>query len=270
MPIGRLDFRNQKDFLDQSILIYNLNMTNQHAPDIIKLLANNLRWKLLVALSQTDLRVQELVEILQKPQNLISYHLQKLSDARLVREHHSIADGREIFYGINLKQIRHAFTAVQSSLHPGLLTSVKPTKEFAPHRILFLCTHNSARSQIAEGLLRSRNIPILEIFSAGTEPLPINPFAVQAMAEFGVDIHANISKDQSLFINEKFDFIVTVCDRARENCPVFPGNPKMIHWSIADPTSSIENIKEQSIEKFRQTVNEIDERLSFFTESLIA
>ena len=243
-------------------------MIYNQAPELIKLLSNDLRWELMTALSQTDLRVSELVDILHRPQNLISYHLQKLSDANLVHEHQSIADGREIYYSIDLQQIQKAFTSVQSSIHPWLLTPGKSKKVFPPHRILFLCTHNSARSQIAEGLLRSKNINSLEIFSAGTDPLPIHPLAAEAMAEIDINIRSQKSKNQDLFINEKFDFIVTVCDRARENCPVFPGKPKMIHWSIPDPTLQTELSADKPIEKFRQTVKDLDKRISIFIEFL--
>jgi arsenate reductase len=102
-------------------------------------------------------------------------------------------------------------------------------------RVLFICTHNSARSQIAEGLLNSLYGSRYEAHSAGIAPTAINPFAVRAMAEIGIDISANRSKSIEEFRGENFDYVVTVCDDAREACPFFPGK-KVIHKSFQDPS----------------------------------
>ena len=230
---------------------------------IFKLLSNDLRWKLLTVLSQTDLRVQELTELLGQPQNLVSYHLQKLHDAGLVLEHHSIADGREVYYGINLKQIRTMFNNTQETLHPGLVIASTDGLIFNPIRVLFLCTHNSARSQMAEGFLRVKGFNQIEVFSAGTDPTPVNPLAIQVMREFNIDIHEQQSKSVELFLDQSFDFVITVCDRARESCPVFPGDPVKIHWSIADPTS-VTGSPQAQLQTFRATALEFDERINFF------
>jgi arsenate reductase len=104
-------------------------------------------------------------------------------------------------------------------------------------RILFVCTHNSARSQIAEGLIREFHRDRFEAESAGTEPSTLNPFAVRAMKEIGVDISAQRSKNINEFLDEKFDYVVTVCDHAQETCPFFPGG-KVIHKSFKDPAQT--------------------------------
>jgi protein-tyrosine-phosphatase len=102
-------------------------------------------------------------------------------------------------------------------------------------KILFLCTGNSARSQIAEALLRVMSDGHIQSYSAGTNPKGLHDLSVQVMREIGINIAHQTSKDLSTFTEEKFDLVITVCDRAREVCPVFPG-AKMLHWNIEDPT----------------------------------
>ena len=102
-------------------------------------------------------------------------------------------------------------------------------------KILVLCTGNSARSQMAEGLLRHHGGKQVIVHSAGTKPKGLNPLAVQVMSEIGIDISHQSSKNVSDFAGHKFDWVITVCDQAKEECPVFPGS-KMVHWSTPDPT----------------------------------
>jgi thioredoxin type arsenate reductase len=243
--------------------MYNPAMDKNQAPAIFKLLSNDLRWKIILALSQSDLRVQELTEQLVQPQNLVSYHLQKLHEASLVIEHHSIADGREIYYGVNLREIRSLFSATQETLHPGLTANRENEPIYPPLHILFLCTHNSARSQMAEGFLKFKSHNQIQVFSAGTDPIPVNPNAIQVMKDFNIDIHKQQSKGQDQFLHQPFDYVITVCDRARENCPSFPGSPIEIHWSIADPTR-MAGSPESQLQTFRAAADELDDRISFF------
>jgi len=104
-------------------------------------------------------------------------------------------------------------------------------------RVLILCTGNSARSQMAEGLLRSIAGDRIDVFSAGSKPSRVNPFAIQAMKERGIDISGQRSKDLSEYLNEPFDYVITVCDQAAETCPIFPGKAQRIHWSFPDPAA---------------------------------
>lgn len=238
-------------------------MEKDPAPALLKILANDLRWQIVRALSHSDLRVQELTDRLNQPQNLVSYHLKKLHQAGLVVEHHSIADGREIYYGIHLNRIRDLFKTTQESIHPGLTVVNKTAPAYPPLRVLFLCTHNSARSQMAEGLLRSRSHSQIEVFSAGTDPMPVNLDAIRVMQELDIDIHNQQSKSQDQFLDQSFDYVITVCDRARESCPVFPGNPLRLHWSIADPTAASGSSKER-LRVFRATARELEERIDNF------
>jgi arsenate reductase len=124
-------------------------------------------------------------------------------------------------------------------------------------RILILCTGNSARSQIAEGLFRSKAAGSIDVFSAGTKPKGLNPRAVEVMKEIGLDISGHQSKDVSQFSQQQFDVVITVCDNAKESCPVFPG-AKTIHWSIKDP---------EDLVSFREIRNELDERIQNYLDS---
>jgi arsenate reductase len=134
-----------------------------------------------------------------------------------------------------------------------------------PIRVLFLCTGNSARSQMAEGLLRHYGGGRFEAFSAGTEPRPLHPMAVRAMSEVNIDIAGQNSKSLSVYLGQPFDYIITVCDRARDNCPTFPGDNEQIHWGFEDPAQA----QGSDIEKmlvFREVRNEIEKRLRPFIE----
>ncbi|MDH7511703.1 MAG: arsenate reductase ArsC [Clostridiales bacterium] len=118
-------------------------------------------------------------------------------------------------------------------------------------KVLFICTHNSARSQMAEGFLRARYGNDYEVFSAGTEPTAVHPYAVQVMEEVGIDISSHKAKDMSEFIGQEMDEVVTVCDQAREACPFFPYGKKSFHQSFPDP-SSFRGSGEEQLAFFRQ------------------
>ena len=105
-------------------------------------------------------------------------------------------------------------------------------------KILIICTGNSCRSQIAEGYLRYYLKDKAEIFSAGLRPEPVNPFAITAMKEAGIDISRHVSNSIEQYIDDKFDYVITVCDNANEHCPIFPGNAKRIHKNFSDPAKA--------------------------------
>ena len=115
----------------------------------------------------------------------------------------------------------------------------------APPRVLFLCTHNSARSQMAEGLLRALSGGRVEAHSAGTEATAVRPLAIRAMAELGIDVYAQTSKTLDRYLGEPFDAVITVCDDANESCPVFPGTRARLHWSLPDPSRATGSEAEQ-------------------------
>ncbi|HXM98083.1 MAG TPA: arsenate reductase ArsC [Candidatus Dormibacteraeota bacterium] len=134
-------------------------------------------------------------------------------------------------------------------------------------RILILCTGNSARSQMAEGLLRFLSHGSLDVHSAGTKPVDVNPFAIEAMREIGVDISAHRSKSVAEFAGQKFDTVITVCDSAAEHCPVFPGSPQRIHWSLPDP-AAVPGSSEERRAAFRQVRMQLESRLREFLASV--
>jgi protein-tyrosine-phosphatase/DNA-binding transcriptional ArsR family regulator len=212
-------------------------------PDFLKLLAHDLRWSLVTTLARSDYRVHELVQLLGEPMNLVSYHLKQLRDQQLVTERRSSADGRDVYYRLDLDLLRTRYLAVGAALHPVLSTSDSATVDAPapqarpPVRVLFLCTHNSARSQMAEGILRHFGGNRVLAFSAGSQPAEVHPEAVRAMAALGIDISQQQSKHLDVFANQSFDYIITVCDRVREVCPLFPNDPERIHWSFADPAA---------------------------------
>jgi len=123
-------------------------------------------------------------------------------------------------------------------------------------RVLVLCTGNSARSQMAEGILRHDAGDRFAVFSAGSRPSQVRPEAVQVMAEIGVDISGQRSKHHDQFAGQAFDYVVTVCDQARESCPVFPGVRQQFHWSIADP-AAVEGDERQRLAAFRIARDEL-------------
>jgi arsenate reductase len=123
-------------------------------------------------------------------------------------------------------------------------------------RVLFLCTHNSARSQMAEGLLRAMGGDKFEAFSAGTEATHVRPLAIKAMAELGVDISGQHSKVLTEYLSQPFDYVITVCDAANESCPIFPGATHRLHWSFPDPSKAT-GTEEEQLAVYRQVRDDI-------------
>lgn len=237
-------------------------------PPFLKLLAHEQRWKLLEALAFSDRRVQELVGVLQQPQNLVSYHLRKLRDQAIVRERRSAADGRDVYYSLDLDRLRGMLMSTGEALHPGLgeepeaRQGLPLTEAGRRVRVLFLCTHNSARSQMAEGILRHMAGDKAEVYSGGTEVTRVHPLAIETMAARGIDISGQRSKHLDEFADQQFDYVITVCDNARETCPVFPGAPERIHWSIPDP-SSVEGDETVRAAAFQRAADDLLTRIRY-------
>jgi arsenate reductase (thioredoxin) len=133
-------------------------------------------------------------------------------------------------------------------------------------RVLILCTGNSARSQMAEGLLRAQTHGRIDVCSAGTMPDRVRPEAIAVMAELGIDISTHRSKHVDEFVNDRFDYVITVCDSANESCPVFPGASERIHWSFADP-AAVEGTEQQRLEAFRQIRDALGSAFSEFARA---
>lgn len=135
-----------------------------------------------------------------------------------------------------------------------------------PIRVLFLCTHNAARSQMAEALLRSLAGERVEVSSAGTRPTRVHPLAVRAMAEIGIDISGSRSKSVDEFRDRAFDWVITVCDEAAESCPVFPGAARRLHWSLPDPSGATGS-EEERLEQFRAVRDRLREHIRHWLRS---
>ena len=129
--------------------------------------------------------------------------------------------------------------------------------------VLFVCTHNSARSQMAEGLLRFHGGDRFDAFSAGSEATAVRPEAIAVMDELGIDISGQESKTVERYLGEPFAWVVTVCDRARQTCPVFPGAENSAHWSFDDPAEA-EGTDDERLEVFRRVRDEINARIKMF------
>jgi arsenate reductase (thioredoxin) len=127
-------------------------------------------------------------------------------------------------------------------------------------QVLVLCTANSARSQMAEGLLRHLAGQRMDVFSAGARPATVNPLAIEAMAERGIDISAHTSKHLDQFLEQPFDYVITVCDNAAEACPLFPGPARRIHWSFPDP-AAVGGDQAARLAAFRTVRDAIDQQL---------
>jgi arsenate reductase len=136
----------------------------------------------------------------------------------------------------------------------------------ATSKVLFVCTHNSARSQMAEGLLRHMAGAGFEAYSAGTEATLVRPEAIAVMGELGIDISGHESKTVDRYLGERFDWVVTVCDRARETCPVFPGAAANAHWSFDDPADAT-GTPEERLAVFRTIRDEIADRVQSFVRA---
>jgi arsenate reductase len=132
-----------------------------------------------------------------------------------------------------------------------------------PIRVLFVCTGNSARSVMAEALLREHGSDAFEVHSAGTEPKGINPLTLRVLAEAGVDASPARSKSVDEYLGQSFDYVVTVCDQARQTCPVFPGVHESLHWGYEDPAAA-EGTEEERMEFFRKVFTQIGERVRQF------
>ncbi len=128
-------------------------------------------------------------------------------------------------------------------------------------RVLFLCTHNSARSQMAEGFLRSLAGDRFEVASAGTQATRVHPLAIRAMAEVGIDLGGNTSKVVDAFVEQPWEYVITVCDGANEACPVFPKKSSRLHWSFEDPSQATGS-DDQRLEVFRRVREQIRRRVT--------
>ena len=229
------------------------------------------RWRLLSELGHSDRRVGELCSLLELPQNLVSYHLGRLRAERVVSRRRSSADGRDSYYMLDLGRCSELLANTGTALHPGLRLTPPPARHAERPargrrmRVLFLCTGNSARSQIAQALVEQLTGGAVDARSAGSHPKSLHPNAVRVMHDRGIDIEGRSSKHVGKFAGQRFDYVISLCDRVREVCPEFPGHPDVIHWSVPDPGRE-GNRGEETYPAFQRTADELATRIGFLLE----
>ncbi|MDT3443387.1 MULTISPECIES: ArsR family transcriptional regulator [unclassified Pseudofrankia] len=232
----------------------------------LRLAGHPVRWRLLSELARSDRQVRELTELLGQKQSLVSYHLGQLRSARLVSMRRSSADGRDAYYKLDLMRCGELLAAAGGGLHPALRLApppacpVEPAR--TPARVLFLCTGNSARSQIAEGLLQAQAGGRAVACSAGSHPKRLHPNAVRVMSVRGIDLSGRRAKHLNAFIGQRFDHVISLCDRVREVCPDFPGHPNLIHWSIPDPALDGDT-DDETYPSFERLAVDLETRIRF-------
>lgn len=238
-------------------------------PPFLQLAGHPLRWSLLRELARSDRMVSELTQRVGEPQNLVSYHLGKLRDGRLVSSRRSAADRRDTYYTLDLGGVGRLMSGAGAALHPGLRLSPPDavTASLPPATILFLCTGNSARSQMAEALARAMSGGAVRAFSAGSQPKALHSNAVRVMAEdFDLDLAGQTSKHFNSFSGRAFDWVISLCDRVREDCPDPAGHPEGIHWSLPNPATGEPD--EITYPLFQETAAELARRIGFLLHRL--
>lgn len=254
---------------NQTDLMYSLIMavSSQAAPAFLRLAAHPLRWRLLTELADSDLRVRELVTLVGQPQNLLSYHLRLLRDGGLVTATRSSLDGRDSYYHLDLGRCFQALAGTGAALHPALRWD-KATPDHQQRlpqlAVLFVCTGNSARSPIAEALLRRHTGGQIKATSAGSHPKPrMHANTVRVLRDqFGIDIADRPPRHLNTLTGRRFDYVITLCDKARGVCPEFADHPRRVHWSIADPASAGDR-DQASYPAFARTAADIDSRVRY-------
>jgi ArsR family transcriptional regulator, arsenate/arsenite/antimonite-responsive transcriptional repressor / arsenate reductase (thioredoxin) len=242
-------------------------MPGSAPPPFLRLTGHPLRWQLLDELAASDLRVRELVASVGQPQSLVSYHLRLLREAELVSKRQSSLDARDSYYRLDLDRCADLLASAGAALHPALACArpglpAPPLEESGRLRVLFACTGNSARSPIAEALLRDRTGGAVDVTSAGSHPRErIHPSVVRILAEdHGIDISGQQTRPLASTTGRPFDYVITLCDKVREVCPEFPGHPRHIHWSIPDPAPA--GARSRTAEAtIRRTTRDIDVRI---------
>ncbi len=237
-------------------------------PPLIQMAAHPLRWALLAELAAGDHRVRELAGAVDEPQNLVSYHLRLLRSAGLVDARRSSFDGRDTYYRLNLTECARAFGETAAALHPALAPA--PVTKPAARSVLFLCTGNSARSPMAEALLKKRGRGQVRVSSAGSHPKPqIHRNAIRVMRDM-YDIDLGVRRPQGLtaVARRRFDYVITLCDRVREYA-VGHGLATTMHWSVPDPSAAADDDR-ASYAEFHRVAEELDGRIGFLLPVLDA
>jgi len=261
------------------------------SPQVLGVLAHDLRWRIVGLLVPGDLRTGEIVASTGQPPSLVSYHLGRLRDAGLVSARRSAADGRDTYHALDLDALGRAVAGVAGRIHPELLAGagagayadagaspgragdegsrLPPAPGDGPGGrtadALFICTGNSARSPMAAAWLNHLGAGEVTARSAGVSPGPLHPLAVAAMAEHGVDISAHRPIPVADLAGQRFRRVITLCDRARENCGDLPAASDVVHWSIPNPAEA----HPPDLDAFRATARELRTRIRYLLPMLL-
>jgi len=247
-------------------------------PRVLRLLADPVRWRLASELARGDQRVRELVAATGHPQNLVSYHLRQLRDGGLVTARRSSFDARDTYYHVDLDACAGALDQAAASLHSGLAplpgrerrpagTPQAVSGEWPQHRVLFVCTGNSGRSPMAEALLRHRAGTRVLTMSAGIRPRPVHQDAVAVLRDrYRIDISGHRPTHVEAVTGQRFDYVISLCDKAREACPEFSFRPGRVHWSLPDPAAGEDGLA--GIAAFERTAADLDTRIRFLLPAL--
>jgi ArsR family transcriptional regulator, arsenate/arsenite/antimonite-responsive transcriptional repressor / arsenate reductase (thioredoxin) len=259
--------------LHQATLTYHAIVAAADAsvPPALRLIADPVRWRLLRELAQGDLRVRELVAAVGEPQNLVSYHLRRLRSGGLVTARRSSFDGRDTYYSLDLAGCATALADAGHALHPGLTlqgASVTGTGMAAPRRVLFVCTGNSGRSPMAAALLRHSGGRQVTAASAGTRPRPLHPAAAVVLRDrYRIDISGHHPTHVTDVASTPFDYVISLCDKAREECPEFAGSPWRVHWSLPDPAAGVTTPR-AAYASFDRLATELTTRIHYLLPAL--
>ena len=251
------------------------------SPEVLGVLAHDLRWTIVRLLVPGDLRTSELVSSTGQAPSLVSYHLTRLRDAGLVSARRSTADGRDSYHALDLDALGQAVAGLAWGIHPALIgpalvpdaarRAADPPRPGsgspASATVLFICSGNSARSPMAAGWLNHLGAGRVTARSAGVTPRPLNPLAVAAMAEHGVDISGHqATRLDAWAAGDSFTRVITLCDRARENCGELPAAPAAVHWSVPDPARA----HPPDLDAFRATARELRSRIRYLLPLLVS
>lgn len=236
------------------------------SPPVLGVLAHDVRWTIVRLLVPGDLRTSELAESTGQAPSLVSYHLARLRDAGLITARRSSADGRDSYYNLDLDALGQAVTRAAGGIHPDLLAAASGpgagstmARTAGPAQVLFICSGNSARSPMAEGWLNHLGGGRVTARSAGVTPAPLHPLAIAAMAEHGVDIAGHQATPLGAHAGSSFARVITLCDRAREDCTELPETAAALHWSIPNPSHA----HPPDLEAFRATARELHTRIRY-------
>lgn len=228
---------------------------------LARILADDVVWRVVKYLAASDAHLEDLRAGLGVQQEALEERLQQLEQLGLVSSRISDANASVRYYRLQVDRLRAVTEQVISALHPSLRLAPEPEPppaEPARPRVLFLCTENSARSQLAEVLLRQLSHGNVEAYSAGTRPGTVNPLVAEILGEAAQGLR---SKHIDEFEGQHFDYVVTVCDRAREACPSFAGAERQLHWSIPDPAAVAG--EEARLRAFSATACELTQRIRY-------